>query len=239
MNKGTYWQIKNSLWILLTFTIVLNWVAFFIIGYKVKYKKWSMYGALYALPFTLFIIFDEMFFVGETLIGLVLFAGWVSSMIHAFRIRKEYLLRLEAIELRKPEDERRLRGKIESEYGVQLKQKTSSSQMNGQQTNPIPPPILTTTQADNWIQPIQPNPVPVDLNHASELELAELPGVGAILAKKAIKERENRGGFRSLEDFSQPLGLKPHIVERIRPLVVVTVPKEDQPQQWSGRMVDF
>lgn len=236
MNKRTIWEIKNSLWILFTFTIVLNWIAFFIIGHKAKYKKWKMYGALYSLPFIIFIIFDELFYVGEIPLGFLLFVGWISSVIHAFRIRKEYLLRLEAVELRKPEEERRLRGKIESEYGVRLKQETASSQMNGQQINPVPPPIRTTDD-DNPVQRM--NPVPLDLNQASELELAELPGVGAILAKKAIKERENKGGFRSLEDFSHFLGLKPHIVERIRPLVIVTIPKEDQPQQWSGRMVDF
>jgi DNA uptake protein ComE-like DNA-binding protein len=236
MNKKTLWEVKNSLWILFTFTIVLNWVAFFVIGHKAKYKKWKMYGALYSLPFILFIVFDELFYVGEIPIGLALMVGWISSMVHAFRIRKEYLLRLEAVELAKPEEERRLRGKIESEYGVRLKQDTASSQMNGQQINPVQPPIRATDD-NNPIQTV--NSVPLDLNHASELELAELPGVGAILAKKAIKERENRGGFRSLEDFSQPLGLKPHIVERIRPLVVVTGLKEDQPPQWSGRMVDF
>ncbi|MGX6443807.1 ComEA family DNA-binding protein [Neobacillus sp. K501] len=235
MNKKTFWEVKNSLWILFTFTIVLNWVAFFVIGHKAKYKKWKMYGALYSFPFILFIIFDELFYVGEIPIGLALMVGWISSIIHAFRIRKEYLLRLEAVELAKPEEERRLRGKIESEYGVRLKQETASSQMNGQQI-PVPQPSRKMVDS-NPVQMV--NSVPLDLNHASELELAELPGVGAILAKKAIKERANRGGFRSLEDFSQPLGLKPHIVERIRPLVVVTVPKEDQPQAWSGRMVDF
>jgi hypothetical protein len=256
--KGKFWRARKSWWILLTFTPVFNWLAFFIIGFKVKHKKWKMYGAFYSIPFILTMALGERYETTDwqwDLIGFSLVGGWIASMIHAFRIRKEYLYRLEAIKLREPYEDYKLRGKIQSEYGVKFNQapidqplqqpipqpsyveqpNLVSQQASTQPTHSNPP---TRTAEVSPVQNERHKPDPVDLNKASELELAMLPGVGPILAKKAIMERDKLGGFRSLEDFSQLLGLKPHIVEKIRPLVVV-VPTENSSQKWSGRMVDF
>ena len=79
----------------------------------------------------------------------------------------------------------------------------------------------------------------VDLNASSEQELAALPGVGIIIAKRAVAVRESRRGFRSVEDFGEALGLKPHVVERIRPLVYVSPTEQNRRQESSGRIVDF
>lgn len=246
--KGIFWRVRNSWWILFPFTILFNWIAFFIIGYKVKLKKWSIYGAIYSIPFILLLALGRPYDTNQwqwDVIGYSLFGGGITSIIHAFRIRKEYLIRLEAVELRKPEEEKRLRGQIEAEYGIRYNQFPPQETPISHHTNSVYP-NPSTQQAQ-----IQPNSnraasksietplVQIDLNRASELELANLPGVGAILAKKAMNERERSGGFRSLEDFGQLLGLKPHIIEKIRPHVMVTPPKEPPSQQWSGRMVDY
>jgi DNA uptake protein ComE-like DNA-binding protein len=78
----------------------------------------------------------------------------------------------------------------------------------------------------------------VYINRASEQMISSLPGVGPILAKKAIKARDSRGGFSSVEEFGEVLGLKPHMVERIRPLVVIT-PVGSTTTATAGRLVDF
>jgi hypothetical protein len=256
--KGTFWKIRKSWWILFTFTIMFNWIAFFIIGSKVKHKKWKMYGALYSIPFILLMAIGDRYESSDwqwDILGLSLIGGWIASMIHAFRIRKEYLFRLEAIELREPYEDYKLRGQIHSEYGVKFNQapieqplhqpipqssygeqpKPVSQQVPSQPGNEVPPAL------PREFFPAQTDPFksdPIDLNNASELELAGLPGVGPILAKRAILERERIGGFRSLEDFSQLLNLKPHNVEKIRPLVVVG-PAEGAAPKLAGRMVDF
>ena len=98
--------------------------------------------------------------------------------------------------------------------------------------------------------PMAPPPIPpgsgakvVDVNSAPESEIAALPGVGAILAKKACQHRESNGGFRSVDEFFHVLGLKPHAIERIRPLVTVGSPSPDSPPPFSppsgGRVVDY
>jgi DNA uptake protein ComE-like DNA-binding protein len=256
--KGTFWKIRKSWWILFTFTIMFNWIAFFIIGSKVKHKKWKMYGALYSIPFILLMAIGDRYESSDwqwDILGLSLIGGWIASMIHAFRIRKEYLFRLEAIELREPYEDYKLRGQIHSEYGVKFNQAPSEQPLQP----PIPQssyreqpkPVLqqVPTQPANEVPPAKSSGFspaqsdefksnPIDLNIASELELAGLPGVGPILAKRAIMERDKIGGFRSLEEFSQLLNLKPHNVEKIRPLVVVG-PPQFAAQKRSGRMVDF
>lgn len=78
----------------------------------------------------------------------------------------------------------------------------------------------------------------LELNSASEEEIAALPGVGIILAKKAISVRQTKGGFCSIDEFMEILGLKPHIVVRIRPLVKVH-PPEPKPPQTGRRVVDY
>lgn len=59
----------------------------------------------------------------------------------------------------------------------------------------------------------------IDINYASELQLAQLPGMGPILAKKAVRVRAESGGFTSLDDFVYWVGLKPHHLDRIAPLI--------------------
>lgn len=245
--KGTFWKIRKSWWIVLTFTVMFNWLAFFIIGFKVKHRKWQMFGLLYSIPFILLMVFEGRYDTSEwqwDVMGFALLGGWIASMIHAFRIRKEYLYRLEAIELREPYEDYKLRGQIQAEYGVKFNQ-TPIEQPPTPQPSYMeqPRPIMQQVpkQPINKVPHVQPEQLnldPIDLNKATELELAGLPGVGPILAKKAIMERERIGGFRALEDFTQLLNLKPHNVEKIRPLVVVG-PPQFAAQKRSGRMVDF
>ena len=83
--------------------------------------------------------------------------------------------------------------------------------------------------------------VKVDINSAPVEALADLPGVGAVLARKALDIRENTGGFVSFENFVEAVGLKPHIIERIRALVVVGPVSEARVPEAApkGRIVDF
>jgi hypothetical protein len=57
---------------------------------------------------------------------------------------------------------------------------------------------------------------------------------------RAVEERESRGGFSSVDEFGHALELKPHVVERLRPRLLVTRPAAPRPQSRpSGRVVDF
>lgn len=61
----------------------------------------------------------------------------------------------------------------------------------------------------------------VRLNHASDVQLESLPGIGPVLAQRIIEIRRARGGFRSLEDLLDVPGVGPAVLERLRPLITL------------------
>ncbi len=58
---------------------------------------------------------------------------------------------------------------------------------------------------------------PLDVNVASEAELARLPGVGAALASRIVAARP----FAEVEDLRRVRGLRRATLERLRPFVTV------------------
>ncbi|MBK9306527.1 MAG: helix-hairpin-helix domain-containing protein [Nitrospira sp.] len=63
----------------------------------------------------------------------------------------------------------------------------------------------------------------VDLNQASAEELEALPGIGAVLAQRAIALRTSRGGFRAVEDLREVKGIGAKKFNRIKSLVMVSI----------------
>ncbi|MBD3941177.1 helix-hairpin-helix domain-containing protein [Microbacterium sp. NEAU-LLC] len=78
---------------------------------------------------------------------------------------------------------------------------------------------------------------PVDVNTATAAELEGLPGVTKARARKAVSEREEQGGFSSLEDFGETLGLQPHEIVRLRK--VATCSPRPRGERRFGRRVDY
>ena len=139
--KGLLWKIAHSWWILLPFTFYFNWIAFLYIGWKVKNKRWTLYGTLYAIP--LFLVFiDILFKINSNILTYVwsisLLLGAFTSMIHAFNIRKEFLTRLEARQYGIPYVDETLMHQIESNYGLKTELPTSV-----QYDGPVPTTVYT------------------------------------------------------------------------------------------------
>jgi competence protein ComEA len=59
----------------------------------------------------------------------------------------------------------------------------------------------------------------VNVNTASADELERLPGVGPVLARRIVQDRQARGPFRRVEDLERVRGIGPGLVRRLRPLV--------------------
>ena len=64
----------------------------------------------------------------------------------------------------------------------------------------------------------------LDINHAPWHELAQLPDVGEVTARKIVASRKSEGPFTKIEDLSRVHGIGPKTVERIRPYLL---PVED------------
>jgi len=60
----------------------------------------------------------------------------------------------------------------------------------------------------------------VDVNRAGALELALLPGIGAVLSERIVRERELNGPFISVEGLDRVKGIGPRTVMRVRPHAV-------------------
>lgn len=84
----------------------------------------------------------------------------------------------------------------------------------------------------------EPEPAePVDVNTAAADELMTLPGVTRARARRAVKQREERGGFTSLEQFGEIIGLQPHEIVRLRR--TATCSPRPRGERRFGRRVDY
>lgn len=80
----------------------------------------------------------------------------------------------------------------------------------------------------------------LDINNCSEIELTELPGISIVIAKKAIKRREEIGGFKSVDEFLNFIKLKPHMENQLRELIKTEKMKGSLYQKkYNERSVDF
>ena len=81
----------------------------------------------------------------------------------------------------------------------------------------------------------------ININSADEKKLASLPGLTIIDAKKAIEYRDNNGGFDNEDAFFALLGLKPHIIVKLKDLIIVGQKKEKAatPSQPRRRRFDI
>jgi len=62
---------------------------------------------------------------------------------------------------------------------------------------------------------------PMDLNRASDGELADLPFLTPVLARRVVDVRGERGPFRSVDDLLDVPGVDAALLDRIRPFVYV------------------
>ena len=61
----------------------------------------------------------------------------------------------------------------------------------------------------------------VNVNAATEEELATLPGIGEALASRIVAYRAQHGPFARIEDLDAVSGIGPSLIERIRDLATV------------------
>jgi competence ComEA-like helix-hairpin-helix protein len=58
---------------------------------------------------------------------------------------------------------------------------------------------------------------PIDLNHASAVELDALPGIGPVLAGRIVEHRDRHGPFRAPDELLAVRGIGPNLLARLEP----------------------
>lgn len=239
-SKGAGWEWAHSLWILWTI-VSLGWIAFLYVGIRVRRPLWIVWGIVY---FILYIIGSSG---TSTFASIVFLIAFVVPIVNAFRIRKEYLVllaqkqaensRVDTVQNTQPNDRR-------YEPLKQTQSEKDYPRAGGEVKPPPLPNTVANESSDAQVSlPTSPQEQLIDLNSASEAQLASLPGIGPIIAKRANALREQGRRFASAEDFGEALNITSHNVERLKPLVTVADSSRETNQGTekgsSGRIVDF
>lgn len=124
-SKGAAWEWLQSWYIILTFPfIVFSWAAFFYAGLRAGKTKWYLAGAVYLAGLVgLFYLTDQYpdeatrpdWFDGVIWGAIAL---WPVSIVHAFLIRKEFILNLDARLSHVVRSDDRMKSEIQASYGL-------------------------------------------------------------------------------------------------------------------------
>lgn len=81
----------------------------------------------------------------------------------------------------------------------------------------------------------------INVNSATAGELAMLPGINIVKAKKIIEYRDKNGLFKDINEFIDCADLKEHFVSKIKDMIKVESPSDNKPDDdnYEGRVVDF
>lgn len=236
-SKGKEWEFRNSLWILWTLLSFgfLNYVSFFYVSRKVKQKKWFRAGIVYSVFFIIFVLATDAF-------ATVFVISWFVSIFHVFKIRAEYLLRLEAIQASGLN--KRGLDKLKETIAKEYERPNSNYLKSNKRVEEIAPIIPQNQPAERDFNKKEERSIidkPIDINNASEIEIAEVPGIGSIFASKIVAVRSQENGFRSFDHFVQTLSVKPHLAEKIKSHISFSHNSytEQQVKKTEGRIVDF
>ena len=75
----------------------------------------------------------------------------------------------------------------------------------------------------------------ININSASWVEWAQLEGIGPVLAKRIVQDREERGRFESIDDLLRIRGLGPKHLEKMRSYLKVDTQNRDSTESPATR----
>ncbi|MER1998803.1 MAG: helix-hairpin-helix domain-containing protein [Lysinibacillus sp.] len=237
-NKGLFWELRNSIWTLWTFFPFgfFNYISFYYIAMRLKDKMLFLYGVLYSIPFINVMAMDSInnpSSMYEDFSYITILVVWIISIVHVIKVRRHYLLtRANSVSYADQlEEENR-----------QLQQRLQSLATADHQPKEPTPMIHTESKAVELSTTVAKNEAvaPIDVNTATEAELANIVEIGPLLASKIILERQQAVRFTSYDHFAQVMDFKPHIAHKLKKHLMVS---NDQPQPTTsskqGRVIDY
>jgi hypothetical protein len=135
--RGRRWELKHSIWIIWTFTLLFNWIAFIYIGFRVRRVRWILWGLMYFMPFLALAAASNTAGPGSlparVTVPLMIVVG-IASIVHAFLVRDDYLVRLENRMQEATETGARRRRRLEAQYRLEI----GESPQSGSSEQPTP-----------------------------------------------------------------------------------------------------
>jgi DNA uptake protein ComE-like DNA-binding protein len=218
-HRGTQWEYRQSLYVLLLLTPWFYWVPLVYTGFRVLQLRWIIFGLFYGLPAFLKMAVDPADFGMEGFVKRWLFAFVVIAGIHTFRARGEFLVRLaNAIELKELLME-----------GARMRREAAASQEAEEDSESTSRETAATEPAATP----SPSRRLFDINTIGERELLLMPGMGPERVRQTLALRELHGGFHSFDHFAEKLQLKDDVRERLRPLFIQPPPAHETHPDYS------
>jgi len=197
-------RFRGKAWLLLTLPVGLTtWAAFLYIGIRARRRRWLAWAGVYLAGVVVWLVLDAPANPASTAQGIaaaVALATWIGGGVHALVVSNDAVHRIRgsedpAVEAAETRIERRAAGRH------LLATRPALAREVGVGRPDIP-------GADDYGL--------VDVNHCPAAALIRLPGIGAGLADRIVSEREQAGGFSSVEDLGVLLDLPPATVDQIR-----------------------
>ncbi len=222
------WELKKTAWVCLGFVPLLFFTAFIFPAIKMKNKLYwayfGLFGALSAIFISLVLLEND----NAEVILLILFISHVFSLSLLMNIRAKYLKFINRKELHSTMTSLLQGGATVSETLKSEPKEATLYTKFGSSDSPSASSISTPSHSS------------LNVNICSEEELAALPGLNIIDAKKAISLREQNGDFASIEDFITALHIKPHIAAPLYDYITVQPSFKATPQSTARtRKIDL
>ena len=201
-------SFRDKAWLLLCLPVGLTtWAAFLYIGIRARRRWWLAWAGVYLAAVAVWLVLDTPDHPSSTAQGIaaaVALATWIGGGVHALVISNDAVRRIQgsedpAVEAAETRIERRAEGRH------LLASKPALAREAGVGRPDIP-------GADDYGL--------VDVNHCPAAALTRLPGINNDLAAQIVRQREQAGGFSSVEDLGVLLDLPPAIVDGIRDTAV-------------------
>lgn len=256
------WLVAGSLWLLLALLGAgfLGWAGFLVIGLLARRAAWLSAAGLYLVVLLVSLTMNPE--AGGTARILL----WTISSLHALGINPAWLRnRWELASRSSGTAWSALIRRTPADVGTETTtarptaraifgrgSRTAAAFPSG--TAPAPRPTGRTAEflndpgldASNYYARATVSPAagssrpaadPVDVNSASAAALQKLNGISRHKARKAVRLRNERGLFRSVEDFGTALGISQPDLVVLRPHLACKLPPA-QPVPF-GRSVDY
>jgi hypothetical protein len=191
-------------WLLFTLPLGLTtFAAFLYIGIRARRRRWLAWAGVYAATLTGWLVLTAPTHMSSAAQGVgaaLWLVTWIGGGVHAIVVSSDAVRRIHGSEDPKMEAaqariERRAEGRR------LLASKPALAREAGVGRPDIP-------GADDYGL--------VDVNHCPAAALTRLPGISNDLAARIVREREQAGGFSSVEDLGVLLDLPPATVDQIR-----------------------
>lgn len=215
--------INRVVIIALSFVMFFSGLGLIVAGVRTRKKIWNICGLVYIG--TGWILMS----IGLVSVYLIM---WIACIIHTVIISKEYCLRLKVIKESKDvlqsKEEKLAKERQEAIYKELIGEK-------GTEKKEVEEPQKNVTR--------------IDVNNCAETELSGVPGIGLILAKRAVDVR-NEIPFSSMEDFYTRLSIEESKAKRmteyltcsemvIKKEEIVKEETKDVINHTSGRKIDI